>query len=85
MKFFLFGLLGAYIVWTLAFAIKFNKTNTGFTKGQMLIHNILIWLIPFIWIIILKTITKPIPGSGNFNKTKDKGTFYESEIGEKLG
>lgn len=82
MKYYIvFGLLTVYIIWTLRFAIKFNKTDTYFDKGQKLIHNVLIWVVPFIWIMIIKTITKPIPGSANFNKTKDKGTFSESGIG----
>jgi hypothetical protein len=78
--FVLFTLLTAYIVWTLAFAIKFNKTDNYFDKGQKRIHNVLIWLVPFIWIMIIKTITKPTPGSANYNKT-DKGSFSESGIG----
>jgi hypothetical protein len=42
----------------------------------------LIWLIPFFWIVIIKTMTKPTPGSVNYNKkTKDKGTFSESGLG----
>ena len=81
----LFGLLTFYFFWTLRFAIKFNKTDTYFDKGSKLIHNVLIWLVPFIWITIIKTISKPTPGSGNYNKTKDNGTFYESGIGENLG
>ena len=80
MKYLILGLLIFYIVWTLRFAIKFNKTDIYFNKGQKILHNILIWLIPFIWIMIIKTITKPTQGSVNYNKTKDKGTFSESGI-----
>ena len=82
----LIGLLTVYILWTLNFVIKFNRTDKFFNKGQKIFHNILIWAIPFVWIIILKNITKPTPGSHNFKKTKDKRTkdkspFYESGIG----
>jgi hypothetical protein len=76
----LIGLLLIYVLWTLRFAIKFNKTDVYFNKTQKLIHNILIWLAPFIWIMIIKTITKSTPGSANFKKTRDKGTFSESGI-----
>ncbi|GHN01647.1 hypothetical protein WSM22_31360 [Cytophagales bacterium WSM2-2] len=77
----LFGLIAIYVLWTLKFVITFNKTDIYFNKGQKIIHNILIWLIPFIWIIIIKTITKATPGSANYNKTKGGGTFSESGLG----
>lgn len=79
--YFLFGLLIVYFILTLSFAIKFNKTDVFFNKRQKLIHNVLIWLFPFIWIMILKTILKPTPGTANNKKAKNKGSFYESEIG----
>ncbi|MFM7855639.1 MAG: hypothetical protein ACKO96_27855 [Flammeovirgaceae bacterium] len=77
----LLGLLTIYILWTLRFAIKFNRTDKYFDNGQRLIHNILIWVVPFIWIIVIKTLTKPTPGSSTYNKTKDKSTFSESGLG----
>jgi hypothetical protein len=61
--------------------MRFNKTDVYFDERQKLFHNFLIWVIPFIWIMIIKTITKPTPGSANYKKTNDKGTFSESEIG----
>jgi uncharacterized membrane protein len=82
MKYYLlFGLLTIYFIWTLRYAIKFNKTDSFFNKRQKLIHNILIWLVPFLWIIILKTIMQPTPGTASNKKIKDKGHFYESGIG----
>ena len=77
----LFGLLTIYFIWTLRYAIKFNKIDSFFNKRQKLIHNVLIWLVPFLWIMILKTIIKPTPGTESYKKTKGKGDFYESEIG----
>lgn len=76
-----FGLLAVYLVWTLAFAIKFNKTDIYFGNRRKLMHNILIWIIPFLWIIIIKTITKPTPGSYNFKKKGEDNSFYESGLG----
>lgn len=70
-----------YLIYTANFVVKFNKINISFTKGQKIIHNILVWLIPFFWILIIRSMTKPTPGSHNFeDKDEDKG-FYESGLG----
>jgi hypothetical protein len=70
-----------YIAYTLHFAIQFNKTETHLSNNQILVHNILIWLIPFFWIMILKTLLRPIPRSNGYKKRKNIPGFYESEIG----
>lgn len=79
--YFLFVLLIIYFIWTLRYTIKFNRANSFFDKRQKLIHNVLIWVIPFLWIMILKTIMRPTPGTASLKKTKNKGHFYESGIG----
>jgi hypothetical protein len=38
-------------------------------------------MIPFFWIMIIKAMIKPTPGSGKFKKTKPSAGFYESGIG----
>ena len=48
-----------YFGHTLRFAIRFNKTNHIYNKQQKIVHNILIWLIPFLWIVLLKTLSEP--------------------------
>lgn len=78
----LITLLIFYAVWTWRFITKFNKSDTYFDKERKLIHTVLIWLVPFIWIMIIKAIIKPTLG-GNFTK-KDEDTFYQSEMEEKL-
>jgi magnesium-transporting ATPase (P-type) len=71
-----------YVIYTLNFSIKFNRTNTIFNNNQLLLHNLLIWIIPFFWIVIIKAMIKPTPGSSKFKKTKAKAGFYdESGIG----
>ena len=70
-----------YIIYTLNFAIKFNRSNAIFNDNQMLLHNFLIWIIPFFWIMIIKAMIKPMPGSAKFKKTKPEPGFYESGIG----
>jgi|SRR5687767_4619421 hypothetical protein len=68
-----------YTIYTLTFALKFNDADTHFTENQKLFHNILIWLIPFFWIMVLKTVMRPVPGESR--KTKGHSRFYESGIG----
>jgi len=65
----------------LNFAIKLNKSVTHLTDNQLLLHNILIWVIPFFWIIILGSILPPTPGLSKSKKGKSNGSFYESGIG----
>ena len=51
-----------YSIYTLRFALAFNKTaDIYFTKKQKIIHNDLIWLIPYCWIMIVKTVASPSP------------------------
>ena len=72
----LIGLFLFYFGYTLFFAIKFNRTNATFTKAQRLTHNVLIWVIPVFWILVLKSIIRPLP-----TKKLKSNDFYESEIG----
>jgi GT2 family glycosyltransferase len=81
MKYFLIAVFLFYFIYTLLFAIKLHKSHTLFSRKIKLIHHILIWLIPFIWVILLKALLKPIPGSHKAKKEIDAG-FYESGIGE---
>lgn len=81
MIYFLSILFVLYFAYTLNFAIRFNKTNAGLSANQKLLHHFLIWIIPFFWIAIVKTMITPIPGSGKDKKTRSDAGFYESGIG----
>jgi hypothetical protein len=80
MNYFVAGLLTAYIVWTLRFAIQFNTSDRYLYQKQKLLHNFLIWLVPFIWIMMLKTMASPTPGSSDKRRVRDKGAFSESGL-----
>jgi hypothetical protein len=56
------AILLIYVIYTLRFFVVFRK-DVFFTRKVKLLHLILIWLIPFVWIFILKSLTKPTPGS----------------------
>lgn len=70
-----------YLAYTLNFALRFRKMDTCFTDRQKLVHEILIWLIPFFWIVIVKTLMTPTPGSHDYKKKDEDGGFYESGLG----
>ena len=81
MFYFLTLLFVFYFLFTLNFAIKFNKMSTTLNENQKSIHNVLIWLIPFFWILIVKTVVTPTLGPTKNGKAKSKTGFVESGIG----
>ena len=73
-----FILLGVfYFIYTLSYALQFYKTaHRVFAKREKLINSILIWIIPFVWIVILKTMLKPSIGI-NYGKRKLRSSTNE--------
>lgn len=55
-------LLLFYLFYTLRY-FKTLKSTVLFTRTVKRFHMIAIWVVPFIWILLLKAITKPTPGS----------------------
>lgn len=70
-----------YFLYTLNFAIEFNRTKTYSVTNKNYYTISFIWIIPFFWMMIVKIVTRPTPGSDKFNKTKQDSGFYESGIG----
>ena len=70
-----------YFLYTVRFAILFNRTDVFFSGKLKLIHNIDIWLVPFIWIALLKHLYKPILGSHQYKKKKLGEDNYSLEGG----
>ena len=56
------GVLIFYLAFTVRYFLVFRK-NIFFAGKVKVFHLIMMWLIPFIWILILKSITKSTPGS----------------------
>src|SRR5882757_1056693 len=81
MIYFLIIVFVVYFIYTLNFAIKLNRTNTVFSDNQKLLHNFFIWIVPFFWIMIIKTMTQSTPGSDKFKKTSLDSGFHENGIG----
>jgi len=58
-----------YLIFTIRYFFVFRK-NVVFTGKIKAFHLIMIWLVPFIWILILKSLTQSTPGS---YEVKNKG------------
>ena len=69
-----------YFVYTIRFAREL-KASRLFSKKVKTLHLIIIWLIPFLWILLLKNLIKPTPGSHEFQDKKTVDSFTESGLG----
>jgi hypothetical protein len=75
----------SYLIYTLTFAVKFNRDNKYFTKTQMFIHNILIWVFPIVWIFFIRTFLRPTIGTHQQNRKTDLSSSHESGLGTWVG
>jgi hypothetical protein len=71
----LYGLFTVYIIYSLIYSQEFFRTNRYYSKRQKNVHLILIWLIPFIWVLLLKSLNKPTPGSHYFSEKRRENTL----------
>ena len=69
-----------YFVYTIRYSITFKK-NILFTGYLKTFHLFMIWLVPFIWILMLKSLTKSTPGSHEFENKKTTVSFTEGGLG----
>jgi len=85
-----YGLLTLYFLYSFTYSKKFYKTNAHYSKRQKVFHLIFIWLVPFLWIFILKSLNKPTPGSHHYSAKRRENPldqvdgdapFHESGIG----
>lgn len=80
-KFALIGLpIIIYVFYTIHYSCAILK-NRLLTKKQKKLNLILIWLVPFVWILFLKTFFKPNPGSHQVKNKRDPKSFTESGLG----
>ncbi|MEO6229889.1 MAG: hypothetical protein ABIP10_07165 [Ferruginibacter sp.] len=73
-------LITSSLIYSFIYTIKFRKTKL-FTGNVKTFHLLMIWLVPFIWIFMLKSVTKSTPGSHEFPDKKNPSTFTESGLG----
>jgi hypothetical protein len=79
-----YTLLTIYVTCSALFSFSFYRTNNFFSKKAKWIHLVLIWILPFLWILFLRMMEKPIPGSFDHsikrkeNPYLDENSFHES-------
>ena len=67
-----------YFIFTTRYYFAFKK-NIIFTGKVKVLHLVLIWLIPFIWIFILKSLTKVTPGSYQVENKGNSKPFSDDD------
>ncbi|MES2848246.1 MAG: hypothetical protein V4685_04280 [Bacteroidota bacterium] len=69
-----------YLIFTARYFFKL-KTNIVFSGAVKTFHLIMIWIVPFLWILILKALTKTTPGSYEIEKKEEPKPFSKSAYG----
>jgi len=67
-----------YFIITIRYFLAFRK-NVIFTGKIKAFHLVMIWLIPFIWILILKSLTTSNPGSFEIKKKDTSKAFSDND------
>jgi hypothetical protein len=73
-----------YLIYTIRYFFILRK-SIYFSKKIKIVHLILIWVIPFLWIIFLKGLIEPTKGSYEFEDKKSQEPMTESGQGIWLG
>lgn len=71
------GIVIFYFVYTFRYFRSFKKTQLFGAKLKTF-HLIMIWLIPFVWVLILKALSKSAPGSHEIENKEDPKPFSRS-------
>jgi len=69
-----------YLIFTIRFFKSFKKCII-FSSRIKTFHLIMIWAVPFIWILLLKALTKTTPGSYEIEKKEEPESFSQSAYG----
>ena len=71
----------SYLVFTIRYYRKLKK-NIAFSKNVRRFHQVMIWMVPFIWGLLLTSLIKTTPGSYEIEKKEDPQPF--SKTGGKM-
>ena len=72
------GTIIFYFLFTIRYFLVFKK-NVIFTGKIKAFHLVMMWLIPFIWILILQALTKSTPGSYQIEKKEAPIPFSDND------
>ena len=72
------GVIIFYFAFTLRYFFEFKK-NLIFTGKVKIFHLIMIWVIPFLWILVLKSLTKDTPGSYEIEDKSNTKPFSDND------
>ena len=72
------GVLIFYLIFTVRYFLVLKKSII-FTSKIKVFHIIMIWLIPFFWILLLKSLTKSSPGSYEVEKKSEPTPFSNND------
>ncbi len=74
--YFLLLLVLVYLVVTVRYSVTLLKSPV-LPKRLRYLHLVLIWAIPFVWIMLLRILTGPTPGSYGIDRNKDEKPFFD--------
>lgn len=67
----------AYLIFTIRYSFVLLK-STLFTGRLRTFHQIMIWIIPFLWILILQALSKTTPGSHEVEHKKSQEPYSDA-------
>ena len=67
--FFLIPITIFYLIYTIKYSIEFKK-NILYSKKVKILHHILFWLIPFVWIILIKAMSANTKGTDYYYRNR---------------
>ncbi|MFT3912130.1 MAG: hypothetical protein QM737_22075 [Ferruginibacter sp.] len=73
------GVIIFYLIFTGRY-FRILKTNIVFTGRIKTFHLIMIWIVPFVWILILKALVIRTPGSYEIEKKENPTPFSKKWI-----
>jgi hypothetical protein len=69
-----------YLVFTTRYFLSFKK-NILFSGRVKNVNLVMMWVVPFIWVLLLKALTKSTPGSYEVEKKAEPEPFSKSAYG----
>lgn len=69
-----------YLIFTTRYFLQLRRTII-FSGAIKTFHLIMIWLVPFFWVLILKALSKTTPGSYEVEKKEEPTPFSKSGYG----